>query len=286
MEGIIYIATGDDYISEACHSAQSVKRVLPDANITIMTDRSSIPTVFDSHILLESPDYSNLDKVNNISRSPYEKTLFLDTDTYIANKEAINDLFALLEEFDFAACHGLGRRLEITINQKKIPDVSVPDSFAWFNSGVLAFRNNKRVNKVLEDWYDIFTSQRQINPEILDQGALRKALYYSDAKIATLPFEYNYHVLHPQAVGDEVRLLHGHLDNLDEVAEIVNQDPQSKRYFHAIERNKIAHLYRPSRWNTRMRHIYLSLKYQGVVPTVFYLIPWIINKAFKSNYKP
>jgi len=79
------------------------------------------------------------------------------------------------------------------------------------------------VNQVFEEWERIFRSHLNENPHIFDQGALRQALYYSDVKLATLPFEYNYHVLFPQAVGDKVRLLHGHLDNFEEVADIVNE---------------------------------------------------------------
>jgi len=282
-EGIIYIATGDVYMSEAKRSAKSVQRELPNVDTTIFTDIKDVPDIFDNQVFLENPDHSNLDKVNNINRSPYDRTIFLDTDTYLVDREGITDLFELLEKFDFAACHGLGRRLEVTSDEDNIPEVSVPDSFAWFNSGVLAFRDNKKVNDALRRWREIFLSHRNVNSEVLDQGALREALYYSDARIATLPFEYNYHVLHPQAVGDTVRLLHGHIDNFDQVAKIVNREPNSKRYFYAIGRNRTAYLYTPDQWNTRLRHIHLSIKERGLVSTGLNLISWMLGGSFWSK---
>jgi len=282
-KGVLYIATGNHYVSEATRSARSLKSELPDIPTTIITDVSNTPEVFDSHIRLENPDNSNYDKVSNISKSPYTKTVFLDTDTYVHDKSGITDIFNMLDEFDFVACHGLGRRLETTIKKDDIPEVSVPDSFSWFNSGVVGFNNNENVQQVFDEWEERFIRHRKVNPNIFDQGALREALYYNDIHLATLPFEYNYHILHPQAVGDKVRVFHGHVDNFEQVADIVNKDPESKRYFHAIGGDRTAYLWTVSNREIRLRTFYLSIKKRGVSTTARKLVSWINGGKFWGN---
>lgn len=112
-KGVLYIASGDEFVAEATRSAKSVRREYPNIHITIITDVKDVPEVFDSRMPLEDPDYSNLDKVTNISRTPYNKTVFLDTDTCLLEKEGLTDIFELLEEFEFAAVQGIGLALNL-----------------------------------------------------------------------------------------------------------------------------------------------------------------------------
>src|SRR5437879_782202 len=81
--GFVYIAFGQDYVEEAAASARSV-RALHQYPITLITDKQPaqhVGTVFDT-VRVETlrRDYS--DKIL-MGTSPYERTIFLDSDTVV-----------------------------------------------------------------------------------------------------------------------------------------------------------------------------------------------------------
>ena len=59
--------------------------------------------LFEQVITIEDPQYSYVDKVNAMPLSPYNRTLFLDTDTYVY--ASLEHLFVLLDRFELAAAH-------------------------------------------------------------------------------------------------------------------------------------------------------------------------------------
>src|SRR6266550_8544105 len=97
--GVIYVATGSpNYIDEACNSAYSCKEKMPEMHITIFSDQRINATCFDKFIILQSSHNGYLDKIMAMQQSPYERTLFLDTDTYICSN--FSELFGLLDKYD------------------------------------------------------------------------------------------------------------------------------------------------------------------------------------------
>ena len=84
-KGVVYIATGQKFIDEACNSAASVKRVMPNIPLTIFCNDGSVSA--SAHfenvipINLNGAKFAFIDRIINISLSPYDYTLFLDTDT-------------------------------------------------------------------------------------------------------------------------------------------------------------------------------------------------------------
>lgn len=164
-----------------------------------------------------------------------------------------------------------------------IPEVDLPDSFSWYNSGVLGFTQTDQVQKVLTEWEEIFCSHRKVNSEILNQGALRAELYQNDIKIGTLPFEYNYHVLYPQRVADEVKLLHGHINNFEKVAQALNREPETRRFFNAIEGGGNAHLSSTSLWEIRAHRVLFSIEQRGVTSTLRGLSRMLLGGDFSSE---
>jgi len=71
-KGIIYIATGEKFYNEALSSAFSAKQ-FNNTPICIFTDLTVVDSVFDKHIILTEPEFSMLDKVKNIWKTPYNK---------------------------------------------------------------------------------------------------------------------------------------------------------------------------------------------------------------------
>lgn len=203
-KGFFYVATGQSFIDETVDSARSLKAVMPDANITIYTDLiDQVPDgVFSQVLELKDPVYSFRDKVIPIMDPPYDKVVFLDTDTYIM--EPLGELFDLLDQFEFAAIHAPNRAW-------KGYDYEVPDCFTEFNSGVLVYQKCEAVSAMMNEWFTLYEEQIKENGiKSPDQPPLRAALYRSNVKSTVLPPEYNLRTIFPTAVGSmPVKILHG-----------------------------------------------------------------------------
>ncbi|MGE0449176.1 MAG: hypothetical protein AB7Q29_06275 [Vicinamibacterales bacterium] len=192
-DGVLYIATGEKYLRAAMRSAESVRRHSPGLAIHLYGDwarfgfdfsRSphpftSVGTVDGSH---------RRSKIDYLPRTPFARTLFLDTDTDV--RADLRGMFQLLDRFDIAMTHAHRRKSERPWR------IALPDAFPQFNSGVILFRSTPEVLGFLDEWRRQFheTGFRK------DQRTLRELLYLSDLRIATLPPEYNirflkYHLL-------------------------------------------------------------------------------------------
>jgi hypothetical protein len=161
LNGIIYIATGRKYIEEALKSVASLKAVTPSVHVTLFSDeRVSSPNV-DEVIMIEgskgqrepldqavNSSKGMFNKVYYMSRSPYERTLFLDSDTYIVND--ISDLVPLLDRFDLAVAHAPHRSPRRPAEQKRFQQI--PPSFPVMNTGVVLLRRSERTKAFFSKW--------------------------------------------------------------------------------------------------------------------------------------
>lgn len=185
--GVLYIAFGENFIKELLLSAESVKKHNPDLHITAFIDKQIESEFVDEVRII---DVKHLrPKIDYIDQSPYEETLFLDTDTIIDYN--IEDMFDLLDNFDFAITHDLARK------RKKYSAVmreyrEIPYSFSEVNTGVFVFRKNDRVNKLFHDWRECF--YRYYNYCPWDQASFRISLWENcmeGLKLYIFPVEYN-----------------------------------------------------------------------------------------------
>lgn len=183
--GIIYVATGKKYIQMAIRSARSVRKHHPKINIHLFGDWKEQGFNFDISCApftsvegVEDPNYRS--KVDYMGRSPYDRTLYLDTDTRVVKD--ISNLFDILERFDIALAHA-PERVRRLMNWR----IEIPESFPQFNSGVVLFKRSEDTSKLLQDWKEAFHSAKFRS----DQITLRELLWSSDLRIATLPPEYN-----------------------------------------------------------------------------------------------
>jgi len=224
--GIIYIVTGQSFVDEACVSAASVKRCMPDIPITVFTDVAQSSSVFDEVVLIESPTHGPEDKILSIAKSPYRETLFLDSDTYMVDDS--RELFSLLGRFDLAAAHAPYRA------QYRAGDV--PDCYPEFNTGVMLFRKSDQTGLLFERWGQIYREDRLRPPDWLFPGAaswyrhaipnqpsFRRALYESALRVATLPPEYNCRLVFPGFVHTRVKIIHGRAGSLSRTSAALNK---------------------------------------------------------------
>jgi hypothetical protein len=208
--GIIYVATGAKYLAEAEHSVRSVKRVSPKIPVAIVSDCAPSRNLFDLYFDLPNPKFSFIDKIIALTRSPFDKTLFLDTDTFAI--EPLDEMFDLLNRFDMAAAAEPARYL--------YPIAEVPTAFPELNSGVILYRKKDAVLKVIQRWNQIYSDEivEKISTGVRpwhDQIAFTRAVYSSNLSFFLLPPEFNARVVMPQAVSGPIRIAHCRLRRPD-----------------------------------------------------------------------
>ena len=127
---------------------------------------------------IESPHYRS--KVDYSVHTPFDRTLYLDTDTRVL--EDITPVFDLLDRFDLALAHASNR-----VTRLQTWRTTLPRSFPQFNAGVFLYKKTPAVMSLLDEWVSSFHAAGFRS----DQITLRELLWLSNLRIATLPPEYN-----------------------------------------------------------------------------------------------
>jgi uncharacterized protein (TIGR02466 family) len=166
--GIVYIASIEERsLEEAFLSAENVKNVAPSLPVTLFTDEPRHPLcrlgVFDEVIPIERvkatlPPWSQgkLLNLRSLMKTPYERTLHLDTDMRVLTAEVVK-LFELLNDADVAM-------VETSL-----------DSYSRFHAGrrmynpsLILYRSNEKTKSWLSEWASL--SER--NFQMAQQTAL------------------------------------------------------------------------------------------------------------------
>lgn len=202
--GVMYVAVGERFVTEAMVSARSVRRHMPDLPIHLFTDcEVEHPELFDQRIRIDqSGPKPHRDKLVCMRQMPFDQTLFLDTDTYLG--ESILDVFDLLDQFDIAATHDRG------YVDRFPPGLGIPDAYRELNLGVVLFRKSGALLQLIEKAmlrYD----QLGEHGRWYDQTAFRVALYESSLRVCTLTGEYNCRFANFGQLSGRVRVLHGRI---------------------------------------------------------------------------
>jgi hypothetical protein len=226
-EGILYSASGDFYVAEALRSARSSLR------------HNSLP-----HLLFASADVEGAegvsvarfepsanpyaDKIANMRRSPFERTLYLDSDTFVVDE--IAHLLRLLDRYDIAAAYAPAYR--------GLDDPEVPPAFYEFNTGVLAWRASDRVAAFMRSWEETYIAWlseeafpgagRASRGRRADQPAFRRCAWQHDVRLFVLAPEYNFRLGYPTTLVDRVHVIHGEHDDYEALAARIN-DSQRPR---------------------------------------------------------
>lgn len=201
--GYLYVAFGKKYVTELKTAIAGLRKV-SQAPVAVMTDLPD-DIQFDGvdHIIPKTPIYSYGSKIYCLLESPFEKTIFLDTDTYLC--ASIDGIFDLLDVFDVAAAHSNVHFSWDFINKNNPSYQPQYSDLIEYNTGVVAI-HRERGRQFLENWKRIYES---LNIKT-DQCAFRDALIETQVKMATLPFEYNFMGLNSyMTANDKIRVLHG-----------------------------------------------------------------------------
>ena len=204
--GVVYIATGQKFVDEALISARSVRKTMGSVPIVLFTDLEHLvidpPEPVNEVILMTDVRKSCLDKMYPLLDTPFERTLFLDTDTYVCDK--VDELFEILDHFDVAVAHP-PYRVQYQID-------GIPECFPEPNTGVIAFRRSPEALKAIGQWPVEYERQQVSGRKPHhDQHSFRVALYQSEARVLILPHEYNFRNIGPNFAGkgSRVKIIHG-----------------------------------------------------------------------------
>lgn len=176
--GVIYVASGADYIDLACRSARSLRLVEPDLPIDLYSDDPVPEGIFDCIHPLTRPGPRA--KLTAMRESRFARTLFLDADTLVVGP--LGDLFGILDRFDCAAAHDM-RRASNLIRQGG----DTPYAFPQLNSGVFLYRDSPAMAALLTEWERRFHEEGAAR----DQPILKDLLWQSDIRFYVLPPEFN-----------------------------------------------------------------------------------------------
>jgi hypothetical protein len=221
-EGILYSCTGEYYVAEAVRSARSSLRHnhLPHVLFT-STGGEGIEGLSIAHYEPSSNPYA--DKIANMRRSPFERTLYLDSDTFVVDE--IAHVLRLLDHYDMAVAYAPAYR--------GLADPAVPAAFYEFNTGVLAWRATERVAGFMRSWEETYIAWLGDEPfegaskasrsRRADQPAFRRCAWEHGLSLFVLAPEYNFRLGYPTTVVDRVRVIHGDNANFEALAARINR---------------------------------------------------------------
>lgn len=208
--GVLYIGGGRKYIEEATISAQSVKDHMPDVSISIITHLETDKDIFDEVITVENTydDYGM--SLIRPDMMPYERTLYLDTDTYIC--KSINGAFDILDHVDLAFANAP--------NDRSVQ--GVPEPWTEYNTGVIAYKNNAKTKQFFRSWEQLYEKWRDNKGIKANQPSFLKTVHESNVSFFTLSPEYNIRSNQWGAIYGDPKIVHAR-HGTQELSEVASQ---------------------------------------------------------------
>ena len=233
-QGYLYIATGDKYIEEALVSLKSLRKADQDAHVTLITDRELQIPEFDMVICKQNenqPGWKSgiLYRIQNLKHSPYQKTFFIDSDTYFCDN--CQELFYLLDFFDLC--------LSSSPADPNVPEVGNQKLKGYYpyNAGVLVYKKNDRVRVFLDKWAITYQEKMDTYPQ--DQPAFMETLLFCDLKTYTLQNIYNARIPYIfSIIPQKVKIIHGRHQDYQKVERKLNSRV-ANRVWHPVKQKVI-----------------------------------------------
>lgn len=218
-QGVLFVATGAKYVDEARQAAASVREYSPHLPIALVTDLPvESDDLFDQTIPLVDPAYHHSDKIRGMRLSPYEYTLFIETDMLVCDD--ITEMFQLLDRFDIA----------VTLHGTRVtfPCEDIPPSFCLWGTRLILYKQSAAMDNFLARWYEIWLGLEGRGLPPSDEYAFREAIYHSDLQMVMLPSEYS--LGGRGIVQGKVKIVHGR-ENARMMRDLLNKYPTENRIF-------------------------------------------------------
>lgn len=293
--GVIFVATDPRFLMEAEQAALTVGTCCPDISTTLFTSLETDSSVFDTIKEISDPNDGFADKVENLRRSPYERSIYLDGDIYVHDSDGIYDIFDMLERFDIVGSHALMR----TVNRDGplgFYQEEIPDSFPLINGGLIGYTNSDEAKATLSRWENKYRRDVEEKTGTDDQPSLRAAIYEGEAQFAALPPEYNFRIPYKQLLIDDVKIFHGRATNLAELAERVNSAEclgKARLYVPIFAGRQgpggqfvhVTPIMNPRKGEVQFRRVIKSIREHGFGPTLLYLLLGGVNPGYTRVHK-
>lgn len=223
--GFVYYSFGRDFLDETFVSIGTLLAHNRGAKVCVITDEDGQGYIKQAYsdVALDQVKRVDINKDQGIwefrlrldKLSPYDKTIYLDGDTYILAE--IQDLFDLVDTFDFVA----------------VPDESHPArgfilglkggyrALNYYNCGFFIFRKSEATRQLFENWHREYTGLHPLEPG--DQGPLVRALIKTNIRFMTLPKEYNLRLINKCAsFQGRVKVIHGRARDPEKLIKMIN----------------------------------------------------------------
>ena len=151
--GFVYIASlSKAYYKAAVNSAISLRDNYPEADITLFTHKAFLQEEdkkFFNNIFTDIPVHKRA-KMWGMQRTPYDITLYLDSDTEIRS-ENIKNVFDILGKNDIM----FTKIVPHVANGTYIDD----NNDLEYHGGVILYNNKKLTIQLIEEWYELYHKQ-------------------------------------------------------------------------------------------------------------------------------
>lgn len=190
-KGIVYIAFNHhpkaNHIHELLFSVKTVKQSNPSLPITVYSD-TDIKSDHIDNVIITNITSSRMKQII-LPKSPYDVTLYLDTDTAVVDN--LDSLFRITERFELAACFDYLRYDPDKAAAYK-PYRDIPESFSEFGGGVILFKKCPNTDAFFKLWQKNYEDFCKKTKWKTDQQTFRLSIWQSkDLKFYVLPPEYN-----------------------------------------------------------------------------------------------
>jgi len=154
MDGYLYAASKHErYVTAAEYSAMSLRDFHPNAHITLHTEerfnRPSLLNVFDSVVTDGCPNNSRA-KLWALSKTPYERTLYIDSDCEIVHTD-ISKVFDELGDHDI---------MLTKIRPYRGAFVYFPGGALEDHCGLFLYNNKPHTINFMQNWWDLWQVQQ------------------------------------------------------------------------------------------------------------------------------
>ena len=195
--GYLYCAysqdgTPNEYFTEQfLVSYHSLKKAIPDSSVALYTNIRFQNTYGINHVIYDADiDRRHIAKAHGLLRTPYDKTIFLDTDTVI-HRKCLVDVFHVLNEFEITACYGNSQPGNGSI-------------YPPINTGLLGVRTSNFTKTLMRVWIAKF-----LGPS--DQIPFREHIFMRHKKsFYILPTYFMYRWEHYESYPQQAVLSHAH----------------------------------------------------------------------------
>lgn len=157
-KGFIYVASNrKKYYHMAKNSAESLRDFYEDANITLFSHEEWIEDeayeLFDK-IIVEIPVHQRA-KMWCMARTPYEKTVYCDVDSFILNSD-IENIFDELKDNDLCFIHNF----DYTVGNSNINNINGDKKL--LHGAVCLYNNEEKTKAFHQKWFDEYLKQVEI----------------------------------------------------------------------------------------------------------------------------